>query len=191
MDVLEGRVWASGLCHTLRTPQVCQGLRTQTCPTFTLVIPKNWGPYREEGDSKETPQFSLPSPASLDTPTTSLNAKQTPAPQPGGSFEAKWGGSVQDHPIQTHSHIHLSVLLSHTQTDTHPNAQCSHTDPEPPEPAPPQEVPNVGQEALVLSRASWLAGALPAHRLRFSGATLSAFIQGGQSNKAPSAGSGR
>ena len=43
MDVLEGRVWASGLCHTLRTPQVCQGLRTQTCPTFTLVIPKNWG----------------------------------------------------------------------------------------------------------------------------------------------------
>lgn len=112
-------------------------------------------------------------------------------PQPGGSFEAKWGGSVQDHPIQTHSHIHLSVCLSHMQTDTHPKAQCSHTDPEPPEPAPPQEVPNVGQEALVLSRASWLAGALPAHRLRFSGATLSAFIQGRQSNKAPSAGSGR
>lgn len=78
------------------------------------------------------------------------------------AFEAKWGRSVQDHPIQTHSHIHLSVCLSHTQIDTHPNAQCSHTDPEPPEPAPPQEVPNVGQEALVLSRASWLAGALPA-----------------------------
>lgn len=103
-------------------PTVFQGLRTQTCPTFTLVIAKIWGPYREKGDSKETPQFSLPGPASLDTPTISLNAKQTPAPLPGGSFEAKWGRSVQDHPIQTHSHIHLSVCLSHMQIDTHPNA---------------------------------------------------------------------
>lgn len=148
-------------------PTVSQGLRTQTCPTFTLVIGKIWGPTEKKvTESKETPQFSLPGPASLDTPTISLNAKQTPAPLPGGSFEAKWGRSVQDHPIQT-QRIHLSVCLSHTQIDTSKCTVFTQT-------LSPQSRPLPRKSKCwtrgTCSQQGFLAarGALPAHRLRDS-----------------------
>lgn len=80
--------------------------------------------------------------------------------------------------------------LPEGQTHTRGSARLSHG---PPSADPPARKSRPGRDktSLVLGKAFLGRWAVPAHRRRFTRDTLGAFVRGGESHKAPSAGSGR